>query len=332
MAEAAIVHTALDHLEQLLPVKTKWMAGKGFADGQVLLKLNGKELCMEAEVKVEVKTSMLPRLLDQGGQLKHFMVIAETIQPKAKEVLRAKHIAYLEGNGNIYLNDDNTFFFIDTQKPAAIKEGNRPKAFTDAETRVLYQFLLDETFLNLTYREIAEKTATALGGITPLFKKLEKQGFLIRRHNVIELKNKRELLNNWVAAYEQKVHPKLYVGRFRFVEKEKFLEWKTIDINRNKTWWGAEPAADLITGSLRPGALTLYTREDRLTLIRKYRLAPDPNGQLVLLNPFWPEQMDSNAATVPPLLVYADLLLTGDHRCMETAQKIYDEILKPVME
>ncbi|MBC3833208.1 hypothetical protein H8K33_16990 [Undibacterium amnicola] len=28
---------------------------------------------------------------------------------------------------------------------------------------------------------------------------------------------------------------------------------------------------------------------------------------------------------VPPLLVYADLMATGDARCIETAKMIYDE-------
>jgi Transcriptional regulator, AbiEi antitoxin, Type IV TA system len=30
---------------------------------------------------------------------------------------------------------------------------------------------------------------------------------------------------------------------------------------------------------------------------------------------------------VPPVLVYADLLATGDGRCMETAQMVYDRTL-----
>jgi len=327
MGNAEIVHTALGHLEQLLPVKAKWNAGKGFADGQVLFKLNGKEHCMDAEVKVEVKTNMLPRLLDLGGQTAHFMVIAETIQPKAKEILRAKHIAYLEGNGNIYLHEDTTFFFIDTQKSAVPKERRRLAGFTETETRLLYQFLLDDTLINFTYREIAEKTATALGGITPLFKKLNTQGFLVKGRETTTLKNKQELVAQWLAAYEEKLHPKLPLGRFRFAEKERFETWKGLELKKGKTWWGGEPAADLLTHYLKPGVLSIYTREDRLTLMKKYHIAPDPKGNVILLHPFWPERIDTNELTVPPLLIYADLLATGDHRCIETAQLLYERSL-----
>ena len=35
-----------------------------------------------------------------------------------------------------------------------------------------------------------------------------------------------------------------------------------------------------------------------------------------------------NDNTVPPLLIYTDLMNTGDHRCIETAQKIYNELFK----
>lgn len=327
MREAEIVHTALGHLEQLLPFKVKWIAGKGVVEGRIMLKLDGKMHCMDAEVKTEVKTNMLPRLLDQGGQRTHFMVIAETIQPKAKEILRANHIAYLEGNGNIFLYEDTTFLLIDTQKPTALRKEKLPTGFTEAETRLLYQLLLDETLLCLTYREISEKTATALGGITPLFNKLTHQGFLLKSRDTVELRNKKELLDRWVAAYEKKLYPKLPIGRFRFAQKERFEDWKELELKEGKTWWAAEPAANLLTNYLKPGVLSIYTREDRLTLMKKYHLAPDPKGNVVLLQPFWPEGADTKELTVPPLLVYADLLATGEHRCIETAQVLYERSL-----
>ena len=35
-----------------------------------------------------------------------------------------------------------------------------------------------------------------------------------------------------------------------------------------------------------------------------------------------------NLHVVPPLLLYADLMNTNDRRCIETAQKIYDEFIQ----
>ncbi len=244
--------------------------------------------------------------------------------------LREKNVAYLEGNGNIFLHQGATFLFIDTEKPAK-RHKRQATGFTETETKLLYQLLLDEGLVRLSYREIAETTNTALGGITPLFKKLATQGFLIKEPEAT-LRNKTELLNRWVAAYEEKVNLKLTKGSFRFVERDGFKNWKQMQLTEGQTWWGAEPAAELLTNYLQPGILTLYTREDRVALMRKYRIIPDPKGNLLLNAPFWPQRVDTKDFCVPPLLVYADLVITGDHRCIETAQKIYDEVLKLVME
>jgi hypothetical protein len=50
---------------------------------------------------------------------------------------------------------------------------------------------------------------------------------------------------------------------------------------------------------------------------------------LELRKPFWGRalRVEGRPDTVPPALVYADLLATGDARCIETAQMIYDDHL-----
>ena len=128
----------------------------------------------------------------------------------------------------------------------------------------------------------------------------------------------------------QKLQPGLQAGQFRFLDKDGLYNWKNLPLKEN-SWWGGEPAADLLTGDLRPGNLTLYSREDRLTLMRHYKLVPDPGGYLTLLHPFWPAWADSKEKIVSPLLVYAELLLTGDARCIETALKIYEQALTPIL-
>ena len=57
---------------------------------------------------------------------------------------------------------------------------------------------------------------------------------------------------------------------------------------------------------------------------------PDEKGNVKAYQKFW--QYDKVAFnTVPPLLVYADLINTNDRRCRETAQKIYDEFLQNIL-
>src|SRR5690606_1169093 len=142
---------------------------------------------------------------------------------------------------------------------------------------------------------------------------------------------KKELLEKWSAAYDENLKPGLKVGTFRLLKEEQYTNWQRIKFNRDKTWWGGEPAGDLLTGYLRPVHFTLYTSETRAELMKNYRLVPDEKGRILVFRKFW-NQPAEKARTVPPILVYADLINTGDPRCLETAQKVYEQYLKDEVE
>ena len=57
------------------------------------------------------------------------------------------------------------------EKPVR-RQKKQVAGFTETEVKLLYLLLLDEKLVRLTYREVAEATNTALGSVTPLFKKL----------------------------------------------------------------------------------------------------------------------------------------------------------------
>src|SRR5690606_31620576 len=127
---------------------------------------------------------------------------------KIKQELRNRNIAYLEANGNIYLNENGTFLWLDSNEPTAIKNKTTNRAFTKTGLRVVYQFLLDDTWVNKTYREIADKTDTGIGNITNIFNGLKDDGFLIplTKDSYI-MDNKKKLLEKWIMAYEKKLKP-----------------------------------------------------------------------------------------------------------------------------
>ena len=193
---------------------------------------------------------------------------------------------------------------------------------------MVFEFLRDEAWINKTYRQIAEHAGTAIGNINNIITGLLQEGFLLPvAKNKYKLNNRQTLLNKWVAAYDLRLKPTLKIGTFRFLKKDDFANWKSLPLRNGKTWWGGEPAGDLLTNYLRPAELTLYTTETRNDLIKNYRLIPDEKGNVKACKKFW--QYDgANDNTVPPLLVYADLINTNDRRCIETAQKIYDEFLQ----
>lgn len=329
MKEDKIVHTALDNLNAYAGIKGKWKSSSKDSpyDGTLVLSIDGNELNMYAEVKEEVRAYQVLSFIMRTSHEKPLIIVANRIFPKIKEQLRMGKIAYLEANGNCFLNPKGHYIWIDGQKPDTVSKKTGNRAFTKTGAKVVFYFLLDENYANAPYRFIAELAQIALGNIGWIISGLEDLGFLVKldKHQW-KLQNKPALLQKWTDTYEKKLKPSLEIGTFRFLKDEEFNNWKSLKLNPEKSWWGGEPAGDILTNYLRPEILTIYTEETRMELIKNYRLIPDPKGNVKVYKKFW--QIDISKKTVHPLLVYADLLSTNDSRCIETAQKIYDEYLQ----
>jgi hypothetical protein len=324
-----IIQNAIEQLENHTGIKAH-VDQKAIeeVDGRLHFIYNGKTYIAFIEVKKELRNHQLPVLEKLKTDYHPLMVIAEYIFPKIKEELRKQDIAYLETNGNIYFKDKDILLCLYGQKAVTIIKQKNGRAFTKTGLKVVFHFLLDEDLLNLTYREIATKTGVGFGNINIIMTDLKEQGFLLKIDNQhYRLNNKKELLNRWMEAYEEKLKPALFIGTFRFLKNEDFLKWQKLPLKNRKTWWGGEPAADLLTNYLKPGDFTLYTVEKKQELIKNYRLIPDEKGNVKAYQKFW-NLDEANDNIAPPLLVYIDLINTGGRRCIETAQKIYDEFLQ----
>lgn len=329
MEKNNIINTAIENLNRTPNIVGGWdNTPNKELHGKLTIRVAGKTAKLNFEAKQELRQHQLPQLEKKAIDYKPFMIVAKHIFPKIKEELRQKNIAYLEANGNIYLQQEGIILWIDAQKPIQTDTNNGNRAFAKTGLKVIFHFLLDDEFVNMPYREIARITEVGLGNINHVINGLKEMGFLIKLNkNQYKLTNKKELLDKWMVAYAERLKPTLKIGTFRFLKEDDFKNWKKLQLQKGKTWWGGEPAADLFTNHLRPAELAMYTTETRNELIKHYRLVPDEKGNVKVYKKFWRHD-EVNENIVPPLLVYADLINTNDRRCIETAQKIYDEFLQ----
>ncbi|GCC51327.1 hypothetical protein SanaruYs_15500 [Chryseotalea sanaruensis] len=328
MKEEEIIDKALENLEKQTQIMGKWAQnGPKELDGQLTLTLENERLKFNTEIKTELRNHLIPQILEYNQRFDPFMLVVGRIFPKIKEQLRQHNVAYLEANGNFFLKKNQKWFFIDNNPPLPVEQDNRNRAFTKTGLKVLFEFLLDKKLITQPYRQIAEYTQTAVGGITNIIQGLKQEGFVVPLNkNEIKLINKEELIRKWVEAYEYTLKPTLKIGTFRMADQTN--TWQDLRFNLNRTRWGGEPAGDILTNYLRPEDLILYTEETRNDLIKNYRLIPDENGKVKAYKKFWLNQED-HETMVPPLLTYADLMNTNEKRCRETAQKIYDDYIRP---
>jgi len=294
----------------------------GPLDGVLKIAIEEKEYSYTVEIRKELRAHQLHQVEANFKKYEHYLLLANRLAPKEKDALRQKAIPYLEANGNIFLKEDGLLIWIDTQKPLEERKDRGNRAFTKTGLKVLFHLLQHKEDINLPQRALAEMTGVGLGNIPQVIEGLQETGYLLplnKRTFVWE--NRMGLLERWISAYESLLRPKLKRERYAFKGN-----WQEILLDPQNTVWGAEPAADILTNHLRPEKLTLYTRETRADLIRNYKLIPDKNGDIEVLEMFWKEDGE---ITAPPLLVYADLILEGGKRNRETAQMIYNERIQP---
>lgn len=202
--------------------------------------------------------------------------------------------------------------------------GNR--AFTKTGLKVLFQLLLDSTLINQTQREIAKRADVGLGNIPGMIQGLKEAGYLLKqKKNTYQLTEKEELVEKWANDYTLTLKPTLMMGSYTIAGDR---NWQELELKEDLTLWGGEAAGNLLTGHLRPGFLTLYTRQNRNDLIKDYKLVPDQDGEIEVVKMFW-KPLGIFKSTVPPLLAYADLINAKDERCVETAKMIFDEYIQP---
>lgn len=330
MNEIDILNNAIHNLEQNIPITWDWKTvdynKDKEVDGELSIIVNNQQKIFFVEIKKDVKNHQLFNILNYKNKFINFLLVAEKLYPKVKKELRDNRVNYLEGNGNVYLNTDNLFLYIDTNEATKTQKEKGNRAFTKTGLKVIFQFLLNPKLINQTQREIAETTNVALGNIPLIINGLLETNLIVRLNkNEYVINNYQELLNKWITEFEQTLKPTLFKQRFRFQNKNQ--DWRTVLLNTDKTVWGGEPAGDIITNHLRPEKFTLYTKETTKDLILNYKLLPDYEGEIAVYDMFW--YNDYNTNTAPNELVYADLMITDDKRCKETAKLIFNEYIEP---
>lgn len=326
-----IIYTALDSLDNNPLFKGMWKYVVNSAERiEINLYIRDTSLKYHVEARRELRLQQLPRLMTTAD-IKDSIIIADRIYPDVKEQLVANGIAYIEGNGNVFIPRKELYIWVDTNKSISNIKRSSGRAFTKTGLKVLFHFLLNEALLNMPYRQIAELTQTSPGNITNILNSLRELNFLTTdSEGKLKLNNKKQMLDKWIDQYEHELKPAIEIGIFRFEAEGDYQNWRRTPLETKKTLWGGEPAGHLMTGLLKPRTLTIYSLENRNDLITNYRMVRDPDGYIKVYCKFW--NYDGRQGTIAPaILVYADLLHTGDVKNLEAADRIFDDVIKSAL-
>lgn len=300
--------------------------GRTTADAIVHLGYGGQEARYAVELKTGLRPQMLGAVIHQVQRLGvQGLLVADYITPPMAEELRVSKIAFIDTAGNAFIDQPPMFVWVKGEKRPDATGLDRPagRAFQATGLQVLFALICNPEWAEMPYREIAKRAGVAHGTVGWVMAELPELGFVTELAGKRRLVNRERLLQQWAEFYPRALRPRLALGRFR---AETLDWWNTIDPGKYEAVLGGEPAGGRITGYLRPGTATFYAEKIDPRLLVDLRLRPDVGGNVVIYRRFWTFAAD-DAALAPAPLVYADLMASGDGRCIETAKMVFERFV-----
>ena len=152
-----IVHIALKNLLKTTGIEGEWKPEAALdntlqIDGKLRLKIQNQDYLFNVAIKNEIRQHQIQELELLKAIDENFLLIARRIFPKGKQVLQQKGVAYIEANGNVFLQKDKVYLFVDTQKAIDNKKTQSNRAFTKTGLKVLFHLLQYKEDINLTQK------------------------------------------------------------------------------------------------------------------------------------------------------------------------------------
>ncbi|MBL1276128.1 MAG: hypothetical protein COB30_008560 [Ectothiorhodospiraceae bacterium] len=342
--EQAILDSAIRAVDRETGVRLhveKWEYSTQNQVVDAIVRLEPGERTLAVEVKKWAQQANLGALIHQVQQLPEGgLLAADYVNPKMADKLRQQGVQFIDTAGNAFIDQPPVYVYVTGNRQE--ERGFKPptdgakRAFEPKGLMVVYAFLLYPELVNAPYREIAERAGVAVGTVGWVLNGLKAGGFIrdAGGKKGRRLSRYRKLLDRWVEAWPEKLKPKQFVGEF--VVDDPYW-WEGVDIGKYDGYWGGEIAAAKYTNYLKPLVTTIYFHDivlPRLVVDVRLKKATAWTGAdantVFIYRPFWPEKYNElytelRKGVTHPVLVYADLIATGDPRNLEVAERIYDE-------
>jgi hypothetical protein len=293
---------------------------------------------------LEVKAAPLSRTVaaDLLSRRRHerrdILVLSQYAPPAIAEELVAHGVQFLDAVGNQYLSIRDQYF--------VRSSGNRPDRATSPHHKsmrptgylVYFALLANPELRSAPIRTIASAAGVSKSAVSNAIARLEAQKLFVRKRAHGNWVDTRALLERWLVGYTEVVRPRLLVSGYRAQDPDPPTLEKRIEAQMpaDTAWaFGGGAAAYRLTRHYR-GELTVVHVDDLpADLVRRLRIVrvdSDQTPDLVLLRAPGPLLLQGVVPhTAHPLLVYTELLYTGDERAREAAAEIRQTQLQELL-
>ena len=294
-------------------------------DAIVCLKSGKQEVSYLAEIKPRLSHAVRSLLVMQKASSdRPFLLVTQYVNPEMAEQLIRDGMEFIDTAGNAFISLG--FLRIVSKGNLPDNKGllPSPRLFKASGLKVVFALLSRPDLIRGTLRKLAVNGGVSLGTAAGIMEELKTRLYLIEdNRGARRLIRKKDLFEAWVTAYPEHLRPKILLGRYRgehgwWFEKSLQPAWAQ---------WGGEVAASRLTNYLFPEEITVYLIGSRLNgFLLDNKLASDGQGKVEILDRFWmTDAQTQERETVHPMLVYADLMASGNKRNVDTAAIIYEQ-------
>ncbi|SDI75680.1 type IV toxin-antitoxin system AbiEi family antitoxin [Paraburkholderia phenazinium] len=304
-------------------------------DGLIQFDVNGQKFNMPVLVKSRVEASGIVvaqhRMFvsEPNGISRRLMVVTHHVGADLAGYLIEQNVPFLDAAGNVYLSEpEGTVMVTGRPKPSLSLATPSARSTTRKGLEVMFALATQPGLVTRPYRTIAAAAGVSLNTVNQTLDDLMARGLVAMRHNGERvLPDWKRFVTEWVNHYPSRLRSRLGGRRFASTSPD---WWRNFDFTAFGLSLGGEAAAEVMTNHLKASSVTIYSQAavTKDFMIRA-RLRPDELGDVEILEAFWPPSPTEarephEPPLVHPLLIYADLVATGDSRNLSTAEQIYD--------
>lgn len=326
------IYEAVTQLQQVADVVIEIESNRSDYDAVATVNNTQFVVLSKSEIRASNKGMVFNEIENLKQKTKKpIIAIAKFIASDIARELKEKKINYIDRAGNAFIKQDELLIYITGQKPDKPANFNQSRAFQESGIKLIFQLLTQPDDLQLSYRNLAEKTGIALGSVSIIIKELEDLRYVVKTKNSRYLKNKKELLERWILAYNDVLRPRLLKKRFRFSNNDAYNKWQDLPLNviSGRNIWGGEPGASILTKQLQPQNFTIYTDGGWQSVASALKLIPDNEGDVEILAIFWKKyERLTNQSIAPTIIILAELMSSGKERNIQTAKTIIENELQ----
>lgn len=285
----------------------------------------------------------LDHWMDQRkGSEQDWILLANHVGPKLSRYLREHRINFVDASGNCHLSiDEGHVAYIEGRKrstPAWESQGTGR-----AGTRIQFALLARPELVTRPVREIASASGASKTAASSVLNRLEREGVIGPTGRDRILLRPDALLQRWLTGYVDRLRPRLVLGRYeartedpdeldrflgaqlsthgedRFVEGSKTIRWA----------WGGAAAEHRLLHYYRGTATVIHFDAPPSTAAKRLGLAPAREGSITFLGVPGPLAFQGTQPNVVhPLLIYSELLATGEERARDAASRVRERYLQ----